>query len=268
MRVANQRPVFTEAALAERGCLYCLGAAGPFSAEEHVIPRSLGYGTNAYVIPPGIVCDACNHWLGRQVDAPFVNRFDMTLIRGLAGLRGRSGRETTRIDGRNATARLDVEFAGAKVEIYAARAEEMQDGALDIEIWPLHRDPADVVARTMRAMWKIALGCIWLAQGDDALDPRWDHLRLAVLGAPFEGYLLQAPFVAMSMQGLRVNVHTDMPCNPAAMTFAMGGVAFAVPLAQGAPISRPDAARMGLDLHATQTTAPPVVRLRLDPTHP
>lgn len=263
---ARQRRVLSVAGAAERGCLYCLSRDGSFLTAEHVIPRSLGPATDRYVIPPGVVCDACNHWLGRQVDAPFVDRFDMTFVRGLEGLRGRSGSAPLTIDGRNATARLDVQLDGAKVELYAAVAEETEDGGLDIEIRPTRADPADVVARTMRALWKIALGCIWLARGDEALDPRWDHLRHAILGAPFKGYLLQAPFVAMRTRSINVEISTERANNPMAVTFVMGGVALAVPLEQGVRISPPDVRRMGWDLHTTQSPAPRTVRLRLEPS--
>jgi hypothetical protein len=115
-----------------RGCLFCLSSDGPFTSEEHVIPRSLGPATNDYVIPPGGVCDPCNNWLGSQVDAPFVDRFDIRPTRGLEGLRGRTGSLPDIIDGRNATAKLDLEMEDAKVTLYAARVDETDDGGLDI----------------------------------------------------------------------------------------------------------------------------------------
>lgn len=63
--------------------MFCLAADGAFSTEEHVVPRMLGPDTDRFVIAPGTVCDDCNTWLGRQVDAPSGDRFDMRLSRGL-----------------------------------------------------------------------------------------------------------------------------------------------------------------------------------------
>src|SRR4051794_24015737 len=86
--------------------------------------------------------------------------------------------------------------------------------------------------------WKIALGCLWLAHRNEALDPAWDHLRRAVLGAPLRGYLLQAPFAAMVTRRLDVNVRPAAAADPWAMRFALGGVALAVPLGDRARVSR------------------------------
>src|SRR5437879_5899500 len=102
--LARRRTVHVNAPV--RGCLFCLGVDGPFTSAEHVIPRSLGPRTEDYVIPPGGVCDPCNNWLGAQVDAPFVDRFDIRLTRGLEKLRGRKGALPDVIDGRDATAKL------------------------------------------------------------------------------------------------------------------------------------------------------------------
>src|SRR3954454_16708507 len=71
----------------------------------------------------------------------------------------------------------------SNVQARATSAEESEGGWLDSEIRPVERDPPDVVARTIRALWKIALGCLWLAREREALDPSWDDPRQAVLPA-------------------------------------------------------------------------------------
>ncbi len=231
-----------------------------------MIPRNLGPDTQRFTIPPGVVCDDCDSWLGRQVDAPFADRFDMKLTRGLEGLAGRAGAPPLTIDGRDAIARLDLEIEGAKVTIYAARAHETADGGLDIEIRPRHRDPDDIVARTFRALWKIALGCAWLSDRDASLDPRWDYMREVILGAPFRGYLLQAPFTAQVTRRLDVNVNFTTPAQPSAMTFVMGGVTLSVPLAPGAKVDPADAHAAGWEVHPTEAAAPDVLHFRLEPS--
>lgn len=266
---AAQRQVDTGRSLRERGCLYCLRQDGPFQRVEHVVPRRLGPKTDRYVLEPGAVCDPCNHWLGRQVDAPFTSRFDITVHRALEGLSDRQGRVPAVIQGRDATCRLDLEISGGQVAIFAARADETHDGGLDIEIRPQERDPPDIAARTMRALWKIALGCAWGTTGRDfALDPRWDDLRRVVLGAPFRGYVLQAPFEARVTRRLDVNVAFNSPDRPDAITFEMGGVRLAAPLAAGTSITLATAKKEGWDVHATDVPAPHVVRLRLEPDKP
>jgi len=192
----------------------------------------------------------------------------MKLTRGLEGRRGRVGRPPLVIEGRDVTAKLDVEIDGAAVTLYAARVTEIGDGGLDIEIRPLARDPSDIVARTIRALWKIALGSAWLRYGKEALDHRWDHLRHAVLGAPFRGFLLQAPFTATVTRQLRVEISLDKPSDPFAATFVMGGVALAAPLASGARVTRAEAERIGWRVHTTEGSAPSAVHLRLTPSDP
>lgn len=257
------RTVHTDAL--RRNCLYCLAAEGPFGSEEHVIPRSLGPDTERFVIPPGGVCDPCNNWLGGQVDTPFVDRFDMRLTRALEGLRGRRGALPDLIEGREVVAKLDLDLDGAKVTMYASKVEETADGGLDIEIRPKVRDPPDVVARTIRALWKIALGCIYLTNRGEALDPRWDHLRRGVLGYPFAGYLLQRPFTAGITRRLDVNVNVADPESPIAMTFVLGGVALAVPIGLGATVARADVVRAGWEVRASDSVAPTTLRFRLEP---
>jgi len=263
---ARRRIVHVDAS--GRGCLFCLSSVGAFTSEEHVIPRSLGPATDDYVIPPGGVCDECNNWLGGQVDAPFVDRFDIRLTRGLEQLRGRKGTLPDIIDGRNAMAKLEVEIEGAKVTLYAAKAEETSDGGLHIELQPTVRDPPDVTARTIRALWKIALGIMWLADRERALSREWDHLRCGILGYRFSGYLLQWPFTALITRRMDVNLSLETPESPTAMSFALGGVALAVPIANGARIARDDVTAAGWEVHTTDASAPQSVHVRLDPRAP
>jgi hypothetical protein len=229
------------------------------------VPRSLGPAADRFVIPPGGVCDPCNHWLGAQVDTPFVDRFDMRLTRALEGLRGRRAMPYL-IESLDATMQLGVELEGGTARIQAARADPNPDGGLDIEIRPKQRDPADVVACTIRALWKIALGALWLLDAEAALDPSWDDLRCGVLGYPFRGYLLQRPFQAMVLRRIDVSVNPTQAESPMAMTFVCGGVVLAVPLAQGATVTAADVEKAGWEIHLSGSVAPNVVRLRVDPS--
>jgi len=62
------------------------------------------------------------------------------------------------------------------------------------------------------------------------LDPQWDGLREAILGGPFSGYLIQAPFKTVINGAINVNIEPYTPELPTAVTFQVGGVLFAAPL--------------------------------------
>lgn len=52
-------------------CIFCKSSTSGCRSKEHIIPESLG---NAeHVLPPGWVCDDCNNYLSREVEAPFLN---------------------------------------------------------------------------------------------------------------------------------------------------------------------------------------------------
>ena len=258
------RAVHTQSELAKRRCLYCLGD-GPSTNEEHVIPAAFGLAqTERWIIPAGGVCNHCNRWLGTQVDAPLIHRFDLTLARALGGVAGRGGRVRV-IQGRNATARLDVTIGGQDVQLFASRAEPTHDGGLDIEIRPETRDPPDIVRRTVRALWKMALGATWHADHQLALDPRWDHLRLGVLGHPFRGYLLQQPMVVAPIERVHLDVRLETSGDPGAVTFVAGGVVLSAPLMPGHRVPASDLVAAGWEIQSTEDRARDVIHLRLDP---
>lgn len=248
----------------KRGCLFCLLTSGPFTAAEHAVPRNFGPDTDRFVLPPGVVCDRCNHWLGRQVDGPFADRFDMKVSRALEELSGRVGAPPVEIKGRDVTSRLDVESEGRKVTLFASRVERSPEGHVDIEVRPVQRSPHDILARTLRALWKITLGCPWLARGDESLDPRWDHLRRVVLGAPMRGYVLQQPFSFMVTRRLAIEIDANDPTDPCAIIFALGGVVLAAPIAPGRKVSIDEVRAQGWEIWRTDRPASDVVHLRLE----
>jgi hypothetical protein len=71
-------------------CIFCKQSSTSSRSEEHICPESLG--NKEHVLPPGWVCDQCNNYLARKVEAPFLNsqygryaRFGM----GIPSKRGR-----------------------------------------------------------------------------------------------------------------------------------------------------------------------------------
>jgi hypothetical protein len=51
-------------------CLFCKKDSSSSKSAEHIIPESLG--NTAQVLPPGIVCDACNNYFSREIEKPFL----------------------------------------------------------------------------------------------------------------------------------------------------------------------------------------------------
>jgi hypothetical protein len=264
---ARRRPVATDLAHEDRRCLYCLRGDGGFAQEEHVVPRALGEHTDEYVLGPGAVCDLCNGFLGRQVDAPFTHRYDIALTRGLEGLSARSGR-LEELQSVAPIARVDVEVKpGISVAMFVDKFEHLPNGGFRVHVQPKRAAPDDMVARTVRALWKIALGVLRGYQGPSvALDPRWDGLREAVLGAPFTSYLLQAPFRAIATTSMNVNL--ELRADPPMITFQYGGVLLAAPLVPNTspPSDVSQFIKDGWTLLTTGDRSPRVLVFELEPT--
>lgn len=247
-----------------RGCLFCLSPDGRFEGEEHAIPAAFGHSNNPIAIPPGAVCDDCNHFLGRQIDSAFVDRFDIRLTRALEGARGRGG-VISMIEGRPPhTALLDVQVGDGTVQIHAAKVEEDGEGVI-FDIRPKNREPQDIVSRSIRALWKMALGVIWLRDPGQAMSSQWDPVRCAILGYRFSGYLLARPFVAIRTGRLDLAVVPRQPQSPLAVHFRYGGVELAVPLLPGASLQRSEIDAAGWEVQRTDQRPPAVIRLQLDP---
>jgi hypothetical protein len=121
---------------------------------------------------------------------------------------------------------------GVRVALSVNEFTETPGGGFVARVRPRHPEPG--VALTLRALWKIALGVMYGYLGCRyALDPDWDALREAILGAPFSGYLIQAPFRAVINGELNINIEPETPEWPTAVTFQVGGVVLAAPLVPG-----------------------------------
>jgi hypothetical protein len=52
-------------------CIFCKSRSKTSRSREHIVPESLG--NKDYVLPRGWVCDKCNNYLARKVEAPFLD---------------------------------------------------------------------------------------------------------------------------------------------------------------------------------------------------
>ena len=81
----------------ERGCLFCGNENARFESEEHVIAVALGNSVESglveseLVIPPGVICDKCNHKRLSARDSALVSWPPISMFRSLAQIRNRRG---------------------------------------------------------------------------------------------------------------------------------------------------------------------------------
>lgn len=71
-----------------RSCIYCRGA-GPFTTIEHVVPESLG---NDDLVLRDCVCDACQAYFGKEIEAYVLAKTPIAVWRTLIGVRTKKGR--------------------------------------------------------------------------------------------------------------------------------------------------------------------------------
>jgi hypothetical protein len=71
-------------------CIYCKQPSETSRSIEHVIPESLG--NDHVILPAGAVCDICNNYFSRKVEAPFLNAPLLQLLRFEQALPSKKGR--------------------------------------------------------------------------------------------------------------------------------------------------------------------------------
>lgn len=72
-----------------RICLFCHKDSSGSSGVEHVLPESLGNTT--LVLPPGIVCDACNNYFARKVEGPLLGSDPLLSLRHFENIPNKRG---------------------------------------------------------------------------------------------------------------------------------------------------------------------------------
>ncbi len=71
-------------------CLFCKNNSDNSKSREHIIPESLG--NERHMLPPGWVCDNCNNYLSRKVEAPFLGTLYGTMSRFEMAIGNKKGR--------------------------------------------------------------------------------------------------------------------------------------------------------------------------------
>jgi hypothetical protein len=71
-------------------CLFCKADSSASRSVEHIIPESLG--NTRHVLPRGVVCDVCNNYFARKVEAPFLDSPAIKRLRFHQELENKRGR--------------------------------------------------------------------------------------------------------------------------------------------------------------------------------
>ncbi len=178
----------------ESCCIYCLSPDGPFTAPEHVFPESLG--NREVVLPPGIVCDPCNHGVLSTLDEALVNHPHFKFLRPYYVPRTKAGK-LPRSHFRNA--RLERQADGVVRIVPKDRSAapknitRLPDGRLrlTIQLSAAAVNPMPLA----RAIYKVGIGVVAFQDGAaSVLRPRLDPARNFIRGiAPFPNVLLLNP---------------------------------------------------------------------------
>jgi hypothetical protein len=180
-----------------RGCLFCQESSGGFNAPEHILPEAMG--NKDMVLPPGVVCDRCNHGRLSVIDEALSEFHPVKLWRTLHGVRTKSGKFPT-IALSNGSITYQPSPSPGQDPILSIRSNStrrpmftrsaLDDGRVSVEgvlsggrpLTPPH------ASQLSRALLKIALELYWLDDPVTAFSPDLDHLRSAVLGSPRDGF--------------------------------------------------------------------------------
>ena len=168
---------------------------------EHVFAESLGNGQ--LVLPRGVVCDHCNNGRLSELDQALISFLPIALRRTFLGVPNKEGRvrplslvaETIEhrpgTDGANPTIVVTPKSRGRSP---LREIAQLPDGRIKLRMNGSggKRLTARYVSQMSRALLKSALECAWLEHGEMMLEPRFDHIRDAVLGKARDGYLVMA----------------------------------------------------------------------------
>jgi len=177
-----------------RGCLVCRQSDGGFTTVEHALPESLG--NTGIVLDNGVVCDRCNNGTLSDLDQALTEFWPLKLRRTFLGIQSKAGKiPVTRFEAGTVSnmgdAKIVIEHLYANDNTTLKKTSLSGNRVkLDLAIKGGKRMTPRYCAKISRALLKGALECAWLDQGETMLDPKWDHVREAILGQDRRGYLL------------------------------------------------------------------------------
>ena len=171
--------------LNDEGCLFCRRANGGFVSREHIFAEGLG--NTEKILPPGVVCDRCNHGPLSRVDKELSDFPPITLLLAERGIPTKAGKPYMSKwgDGRVVfTERGTMEVIGpSKKAVRGMREFDPKQGVPGkLELTTGWRLTEARISRLVRAIWKSTLEFHYLDSGPAAaFDALFDDARQAVL---------------------------------------------------------------------------------------
>jgi len=157
---------------------------------EHLVPEGLG--NKEIVLPVGVVCDRCNNEVLSQLDTALIELGPIALLRVKYGVPTKAGK-MPKAQLKDALWRRT---SPGHVHIRAASKKSFTERPDGLHFtfhnsYPMNAERTRVLTR---ALFKMALGLIYLEEGSDtALSERFRPIREIIRGKkPFHGYLLLA----------------------------------------------------------------------------
>lgn len=175
-------------------CLYCRQENGSFTSVEHVIPEGLGNqghgGRPEIVLPKGVVCDACNNGKLSALDKTLIDFTPIAFSRTVYGVHSKSGALP---EARLGNASIKMIAPGQVIfESNSPKTFRHKPGGFVLQnLRSSERMTPKYVRKLTRALFKMALGCIYIDRPSLALSERFDPVREMVLdkAGNFPGYL-------------------------------------------------------------------------------
>ncbi len=173
-------------------CIYCLKRVGDFSAEEHVIPESLG---GDEIVLSGSVCSACNNVLSR-LDQTLLDFEPIAMLRTMYGPLTKKGKFPSAQLGNIDIVKMaprELRITSKTKDATITPTEHLDDGTVRFSIRGKGRKPFDPVPLA-RALFKVGLGLVAHHAGPEvALESRYDQARGFVLSAdPMPNHLIMS----------------------------------------------------------------------------
>jgi hypothetical protein len=157
-------------------------------------------GNTELVLPPGVVCDRCNNGQLSVLVQTICDYLPVRLRRTILGIVSKAGKIPT-FTSVSATAEHIPGVNGADPTLVLT-AKSSRGALREVERYPDGRVKMNwsgsggrlmtpsYASELSRALLKMALECAWADHAEMMLEPRFDHVREAVLGKPRDGYFM------------------------------------------------------------------------------
>jgi hypothetical protein len=129
-----------------------------------------------------VVCDRCNHGPLANIDEALVQHPAIALLRTTLGIPTKAGRLPVSKWGNaliSTPAPQDVVIQADSGAVF----EQLDSHRSKLNLRTGGPIPARRYKLVLRAIWKIALECMYIDHGEDAYDSRYDEVRAMVLGS-------------------------------------------------------------------------------------